>query len=122
MTETTETGIEVYAYRHAPWYLLTRRQLRRLGLSPGKGRQEIAAEIRWRRGLRVAYLFDVGRAERVRPMTKAQARALDAAMRARRTCAGCRVVQDYCIPTSRGMCVPCFTGETVVDDDTPPPW
>jgi hypothetical protein len=118
---------EVYAFRTGPWYLLTRRQLRALGLSPGRGRQKIAAELRWqhRDEERVAYLFDIGQALPVRPLTEGQARALDAAMRARRVCPGCGIDRGYCIPTSRGLCVPCFTGEAVDDadaDDTTSAW
>lgn len=97
----------VYPYRLAPDGLMTRRQLRARGLRPGG--QEPAAEIRWRRGRRVAYLYRVDQALPVRPMTPARARALDAAMRARRTCPECRTDRGHCIPRSLGHCWPCHT-------------
>ena len=95
----------VYRYRQAGQALLTRRQLRAIGRRPGG--QGPVAEIRWRRGSRVAYLYDPALALPVRPMTPAKARALDAAMRARRTCPNCRIDRGYCIPTSLGTCPPC---------------
>lgn len=97
--------IPVYRYRLAPDGLATRRQLRAAGLRPGG--QDPVAEIRWRRGRRVAYLYRIDRARPVRPMTPARARALAAAMRARRTCPECSTVRPYCIPRSLGCCVPC---------------
>ena len=48
-------GIPTYPYHWAPKNLLTRRQLRALGLRPGG--QPPIAQILWRRGLRVAYLY-----------------------------------------------------------------
>jgi hypothetical protein len=98
----------VYRYRLAPHGLMTRRQLRAAGLRPGGN--DPVGEIRWRRGRRVAYLYDPALARPVRPMTPGRARALQAAMRARRTCPTCRVVRDYCIPTSLGTCLPCADG------------
>jgi hypothetical protein len=95
----------VFRYRQAGRELLTRRQLRAIGLRPAG--QEPAAEIRWRRGSRVAYLYSPAAAAPVRPMTPGRVRALQAAMRARRTCPACGVDRGYCIPTSLGMCVPC---------------
>lgn len=58
-------------------------------------------------GVRVAYLYRLELAQPVRPMTPARARALEAAMAARRTCRGCGVDRGYCIPTSLGMCPLC---------------
>lgn len=95
----------VYPYRQAGPDLMTRRQLRAAGLRPGG--QDPVAELRWRRGRRVAYLYDVTRALPVRPMTPGRARALAAAMRARRTCPSCRLDRGYCIPRSLGTCPPC---------------
>jgi len=98
-------SLPVYRYRLAPDGLATRRQLRARGLRPGG--QEPVAEIRWRRGRRVAYLYRIDAARPVRPMTPGRARALAAAMRARRTCPVCGQDRGYCIPRSLGCCTPC---------------
>ncbi|GAA4910207.1 RRQRL motif-containing zinc-binding protein [Streptomyces coeruleoprunus] len=100
--------IPVYRWRLAPDGLATRRQLRAMGLRPGG--QDVAAELqrpRRRRGPLVAFLYRIDRAKPVRPMTPARAAALAVAMRARRTCAGCRRDVGYCIPTSLGVCATC---------------
>ncbi|MEE4544186.1 RRQRL motif-containing zinc-binding protein [Streptomyces sp. V4-01] len=99
--------LPVYPYRLAPDGLMTRRQLRAAGLRPGGN--DPVAEIRWRRGRRFALLYDRARARPVRPMTAARWRALDAAMRARRTCPACRLDRGYVIPRSLGTCVPCHS-------------
>ncbi|MFE3206417.1 RRQRL motif-containing zinc-binding protein [Embleya sp. NPDC059237] len=105
----SETTYQVYAWRHAPGHLLTRRQLRARGLR--RAGQDPVAEVRWYRGLKVAYLYDVNRALPVRPMTPGRARALAAAMRARRTCPKCGIDRGYCIPRSYGACWPCVGGD-----------
>ncbi|ARZ67238.1 hypothetical protein SMD11_1577 [Streptomyces albireticuli] len=64
-----------------------------------------------RGGVRVAYLYPVASAARVRPMTPAKWAALAKAMRARRTCPQCRTDAGYCIPPSLGMCVTCAYSE-----------
>ncbi|MFF5716500.1 RRQRL motif-containing zinc-binding protein [Streptomyces buecherae] len=103
-------GVPTYPWRLAPDGLATRRQLRARGLRPGG--QPVAAQVVWRSrrsrtGWRVAYFYRVDLAQPVRPMTPGRVRALAAAMRARRTCPGCRVDAGYCIPTSLGLCVTC---------------
>lgn len=95
----------VHPYRLAPRGLFTRRQLRERGLRPNG--QEPAGEIRWRRGTRVAYLYRLDLAAPVRPMTPPKQAALDAAMKARRTCKQCGTEQDWCIPRRYGRCLPC---------------
>ena len=50
-------GIPTYPYHRAPKSLYTVRQLRAQGLRPGG--QSPAAQILWRRGLRVAYLLSL---------------------------------------------------------------
>nr|WP_202513139.1 RRQRL motif-containing zinc-binding protein [Streptomyces sp. SID3343] len=97
---------------------MTRRQLRAKALRPGG--QEPVAEIRWWGGQRVAYLYDVDRALPVREMTPGRARALAAAMLARRTCPGCRAVRDYCISRRHGLCQPCVDGPGHAGDDFDP--
>jgi hypothetical protein len=101
-------ALPVYRWRLAPDGLATRRQLRARGLRPGG--QDVVATIerpRRRRGPLVAYLYRVDAAKPVRPMTPGRARALAAAMRARRTCPTCGRDVGYCIPTSLGECPAC---------------
>ena len=101
----TRYGIPTYPWRSAPHGLLTMRQLRARGLRPG-GQQPVA-QILWRKGKRVAYLYLASRALPKRTATPAQLAALAAAMRARRTCPACGLEQPYCIPRSRGECNDC---------------
>ncbi|MGW3284055.1 RRQRL motif-containing zinc-binding protein [Streptomyces sp. NPDC001002] len=101
-------GIPTFPWRCAPDGLATRRQLRARGLRPGG--QPVAGQVlrpRYRRGPLVAYLYRLDQAKPVRPMTPAKRRALECAMRARRTCPQCRTDAGYVIPTSLGMCIPC---------------
>jgi hypothetical protein len=101
-------GIPTFPWRCAPDGLATRRQLRARGLRPGG--QPVAAQIlrpRYRRGPLVAYLYRLDQAKPVRPMTEAKWRALECAMRARRTCPQCSADAGYVIPASLGVCVPC---------------
>ncbi|MFE5031283.1 RRQRL motif-containing zinc-binding protein [Streptomyces sp. NPDC056683] len=101
-------GIPTYPWRCAPSGLATRRQLRARGLRPGG--QPVAGQIlrpRYRRGPLVAYLYRLDRALPVRPMTPGRRRALECAMKARRTCPKCRTDAGYVIPQSLGVCVPC---------------
>jgi hypothetical protein len=98
-------GLPTYPYRWAPKGLLTRRQLRAKGLRPGG--QDIAAQILWRRGKRVAYLYHAELAKPKRQATSAQLGAIAAALRARRTCPTCGQEKDYYIPRSAGECNDC---------------
>ena len=107
-------GIPTYPYHWAPRHLYTARQLRARGLRPGG--QSPTAQILWRRGLRVAYLYRADLALPKRSATAAQLAALGKAMAARRTCPACRAEKPYCIPRSAGLCNDCADGVT---DDTP---
>ncbi len=98
-------GLPTYPYPWAPKDLLTVRQLRARGLRPGG--QQPAAQILWRKGKRVAYLYLVSLAKPKRTATPAQLAAIAAALRARRTCPACGQVKPYCIPRSRGACNDC---------------
>lgn len=98
-------GLPTYPYRLAPLGYATTRQLRTRGLRPGG--QDIAAQILWRRGRRVAYLYRVDAAKPKRTATPAQRRAIDKALRARRTCPTCAEVKGYYIPRSVGECLEC---------------
>ncbi|MEU8468255.1 RRQRL motif-containing zinc-binding protein [Streptomyces sp. NPDC029006] len=101
-------GIPTYRWRLAPDGLATRRQLRALGLRPGG--QDVVAQLerpRRRRGPLVAYLYEVGKAKPVRPMTPAKCAALAKANTARRVCPECGRDAGYVIPAELGMCTPC---------------
>jgi hypothetical protein len=103
-------GIPTYPYHWAPKGLLTIRQLRALGLRPGG--QQPAAQILWRRGLRLAYLYRADLALPKRTATPAQMAAITAALRARRTCPACGTEKPYCLPRSTGLCNDCTDGGT----------
>ncbi|MGN9782960.1 RRQRL motif-containing zinc-binding protein [Nonomuraea sp. ZG12] len=75
-------NLPTYPWKWAPKHLKTRRQLAALGLRPGG--QAPVAQILWRKGGRVAYLYDVTRALPKRTPTSKQLAALDKALRARR--------------------------------------
>jgi hypothetical protein len=98
-------GLPTYPYRWAPQGLYTTRQLRARGLRPGG--QDIAAQILWRNGRRVAYLYREDLALPKRQATPAQLAAIGRALRARRTCPTCGTEKDYCIPLSHGECNDC---------------
>jgi hypothetical protein len=89
----------------APAELATARQLRAEGLRPGG--QEIAAQILWRKGRRVAYLYRRDLALPKRQASAAQRAAVDKALLARRTCPGCRQLRNYYIPRRTGVCLGC---------------
>jgi hypothetical protein len=98
-------GIPTYPYRWAPDGLLTTRQLRAKGLRPGG--QSVVAQILWRRGERVAFLYREDLAKPKRTATSAQRDAIGKALRARRTCPTCGTEKRYYIPRSLGECLDC---------------
>jgi hypothetical protein len=98
-------GIPAFPYHWAPKNLLTIRQLRARGLRPGG--QQPTAQILWRRGLRVAYLYRADLALPKRQATPAQLAAIGKALAARRTCPVCGTEKDYCLPRSTGQCNDC---------------
>ena len=98
-------GIPTYPYRWAPKHLYTARQLRARGLRPAG--QSPAAQILWRRGLRVAYLYRADLALPRRQPTPAQLTAIAKALCARRTCPACGTEKPYYIPRSLGECLDC---------------
>ena len=98
-------GLPTFPYRFAPDGLFTRRQLRAKGLRPGG--QDIAAQILWRKGKRVAYLYDITKALPKREATPAQLAAIGKALQARRTCTTCGQIQPYYIPRRYGECLDC---------------
>ncbi|MEV6524666.1 RRQRL motif-containing zinc-binding protein [Longispora sp. NPDC051575] len=98
-------GIPVYRFNLAPSGLATVRQLRSLGLRPGG--QDVVGEISWRKGRRVAYLYDITKALPKRQATPAQLAAIGRALLARRTCSTCGEVKEYYIPRRYGECLGC---------------
>ncbi|MFC3997966.1 RRQRL motif-containing zinc-binding protein [Nocardiopsis sediminis] len=115
-------GLPTYPWG-AAWVLdddlATRKQLAAMGLRPAG--QEPAAQLMWgsRRGkgrrVRTALLYRISLSKPKLPMTRARARSLAAAMRARHTCPSCHLVFMYCIPTSLGQCPNCEY-DTVPED------
>jgi hypothetical protein len=101
-------GLPTYPFKMAPTGLATLRQLRADGLRPGG--QDVAAQLMWRRGDRVAYLYRIDLAKPKRTATAAQLAALDKALRARRVCPACGQLKDYYIPRRTGACLDCTTG------------
>ncbi|GHB68018.1 hypothetical protein GCM10010377_68670 [Streptomyces viridiviolaceus] len=98
-----------FRFGQAPAGLATRRQLRAMGLSPGG--QEPAAQLIWRRGQRMAWLYRIDLAKPKRVPTLAQERALDRAMAARQSCPVCRRRYRYCLPLKTlGSCLECHDG------------
>ncbi|MEV0810417.1 RRQRL motif-containing zinc-binding protein [Micromonospora sp. NPDC050200] len=106
--DPTGTEFATYPYRLAPDGLATRRQLRAAGLRPGG--HDPVAQILWRRGKRIAYLYRLDLAAPKRTATPAQREAIAKALRARRTCRTCGVVQPYYIPRRYGECLDCHEG------------
>lgn len=98
-------GIPTFNYFCAPSGLFTRRQLAVKGLTPG--RQDIAAQILWRKGKRVAYLYKEAMSRKKRAATKAQLKALAKARIALSTCPTCEEVYEYYIPKRLGECFEC---------------
>nr|WP_218909286.1 RRQRL motif-containing zinc-binding protein [Nocardiopsis sinuspersici] len=95
--------------------LATRKQLAAMNLRPGT--TDPVAQLMWRSrrapdGVRTAALYRISEAKPKDQFTEARARALAAAMRARRTCPTCRQVFVYVIPTSLGECPACHEGGT----------
>ncbi|MCC3762458.1 hypothetical protein K3N28_05165 [Glycomyces sp. TRM65418] len=101
-------GIPTYNFGSAPKGLCTRRQLAAKGLT--RGRQPIAAQIKWRRGRRVAYLYREDLARPKRPATDAQLAALLKAHVAQCICPTCGTEYGYYIPRSLGECLTCHEG------------
>ncbi|MGW5083187.1 RRQRL motif-containing zinc-binding protein [Micromonospora echinospora] len=104
----TRYGFPTYPYHSAPAGLATRRQLRAAGLRPAG--HDPVAQILWRRGKRVAYLYRLDLAAPKRVATPAQREAIAKALRARRTCQVCGLVQPYYIPRRYGCCLDCHGG------------
>jgi hypothetical protein len=101
-------GFPTFPYQSAPTGLATRRQLRADGLRPAG--QPVIAQILWRGGKRVAFLYRRDLAAPKRTATPAQRDAIAKALTARRTCNVCGSVRDYYIPRRTGACLDCTPG------------
>lgn len=100
-------GLPVFGWGEAPPMLLTRSQLREVGLRPG-GADPVALlvfrHVKPYARETVAELFSV---ELAKPKRAAVPGQMDGAMRARRTCRDCGQVKPYCVPTSTKQCWDC---------------
>lgn len=102
-----QNGLPTWRYGSAPAGLVTRRQMRALGLAPG-GAASVAQMVwRHRRHEVCAQLWDRTELAPKRMPSPAQLVALDRAMAARRWCPSCAQDVGYCIPTGLGRCVDC---------------
>lgn len=106
-------GLPVFGWGEAPSTLLTRTQLRAVGLRPN-GQDPLALlvfrHVKPYARETVAELFSVERAAARRTPTWAQRRAIRAALRARRICQTCRDDVGYYVPTSTRQCWACEGG------------
>ncbi|MFI9311361.1 RRQRL motif-containing zinc-binding protein [Streptomyces triculaminicus] len=106
-----------FDWHNSPKILLTRRQLRAAGLSPG-GHGPVA-QLRCRRCsyrprttcTHLAWLYRADLARPKRTATLAQEGALDRAMAARQTCPTCSRRYVFCLPLKTiGSCLECHDG------------
>jgi hypothetical protein len=113
-----EFGLPTYPFRSAPLELLTRRQLRELGLRPRLA-SEPDAQLMWRgagrhrqpgQDARVASLYRLDQAVPRRPISARQYAHLVRARAARRYCPTCRRDAGYVIAASLGECNTCHFG------------
>ena len=112
-------GLPTYGWRQAPPGLATRRQLTDMGLRPGG--QDIAAQMIFHRGERVAYLYRVDLALPKRVPTLRQEEALDRAMAARQTCPLCGIRWPICLPLKTlGSCLGCYEQQAAAADPHSP--
>jgi hypothetical protein len=108
-TAWIEAGLPTCRWNSTPAGLATRRQLRELGLCPG-GHGPVAALHCRPGGWLHAWLYRLDLATEKRAATPAVLAALEAAMRARRTCPTCERDMGCCIPRSLGECWDCHQG------------
>lgn len=113
-----QNGLPTWRYGRAPAGLVTRRQMRELGLAPG-GADPVGQLMFRHKGREVrALLWDRGELTAKRVPTPAQRAALGKALKARCWCPACQRHVGYCVPTSLGMCVDCAFPDLVT---TPAP-
>ena len=108
----TRWGLPLLTWGWAPRRVLaTVRQLRAQGLRPGGAEPVAVLQFRHQlpaRSTDWAWLYLIERAVPKRTASPAQLVAIDAALRARRTCTGpCGQLQDHYLSTTSRMCAPC---------------
>ncbi|MER7898930.1 RRQRL motif-containing zinc-binding protein [Streptomyces sp. NPDC096046] len=116
----SDAALPEYDRSTVPEGLVTRRQLREMGLSPGDNEGPVAilrcklcaTRPQWScRHPTRGYLLRVDLAKPKRVPTLAQEWALDRAMAARSTCPECGRRYWFCLPLrSQGCCDPCARG------------
>jgi hypothetical protein len=126
-----DAALPEYDRSTVPEDLVTRRQLRDMGLSPGDNKGPVAilrcklcaTRPQWScRHPTRGYLIRLDLAKSKRIPTLAQERALDQAMAARQTCPKCKRRYYFCLPLrTQGACDPCEKGfepspDTVMTD------
>src|SRR6266508_2729297 len=112
-------GLPAFAFGCAPAGLLTRRQLRDKGLSPGG--QEPYARLVWKRDRRWAWLYIEAHARPKRTSTAAQLAAVGNALAARQVCARCGPV-EYCVRTTDRLCGDCHAAGAARSSARVPTW
>ena len=114
-TAWEQGGLPTWRYGSAPAGLVTRRQMRALGLAPG-GAVPVAQVVwRHRRHEVRGQLWDRSELVPKRTASPAQLVALGKAMAARRWFPSCSRDVGYCIPTSFGQCAGCQWPEVMSD-------
>ena len=102
-----QNGLPSWSWRKAPRGLLTRRQMRSEGLTPGRAWPVGQLVFHHHRREVRALLYDRSELVPKRVASVAQLVALGRALAARRWCRRCGRDVGYCIPTSLGCCVDC---------------
>lgn len=102
-----QNGLPTWKYGSAPAGLVTRRQMRALGLAPGGAAPVAQVVWRHRRHEVRAQLWARAELALKRAASPAQLVALRRAMAARRWCPTCARDVGYCIQTSKRQCVDC---------------
>ncbi|GGM19941.1 RRQRL motif-containing zinc-binding protein [Streptomyces chartreusis] len=118
----SDAALPEYDRSTVPEGLVTRRQLREMGLSPGDNEGPVAilrcrlcaTRPQWScRHPTRGYLLRVDLAKPKRTPTLAQEWALDRAMAARQTCGQCGRRFYICLSKKLGCCLECFDGTPV---------
>ncbi|WP_199440754.1 RRQRL motif-containing zinc-binding protein [Umezawaea beigongshangensis] len=116
-TRGTHLGLPLLSWGIAPRHLLaTRRQLRAMNRRPGGHGPVALLYLRHNASKRKVFanLYLIAESVPCLPMTPAKWTALAKANLARRICGTCGKDVGYVVPTSTGLCWPCFEA----DDDT----
>ena len=103
----SQNELPTWRFGQAPAGLVTRRQMRELGLAPGGA--EALAQVVFHRGRHEvrALLWDRADLTTKRTASPAQLVAVGKALAARRWCPSCERDAGYCISTALGQCTDC---------------